>query len=528
MTTDSSAPVQVAGLSGFGTLQSVAAIGTGGAHTCAVVSGEVGCWGADFFGQLGNGTTTFSPTPVPVQVVGVGGTGTLQNAAAIAAGSGHTCALVSGGNVDCWGVNGGGQLGNGDSPTPSPTPVQVLGVAGSGTLQSVSAIDTGEFYTCALIRGGNVDCWGDNTHGQLGDGKTGAGLPTADSPIPVQVLGAGGSGTLQSVAAIASGELHSCALVSGGSVDCWGANFDGQLGDGTLVDRTTPVGVMFPALASPTASISSPPNQQTFSVGQVVLTSVSCEEAPEGPGIRSCLDSNGSSSPQGRLDTSTVGAHTYTVTATSQDGLTGTASVRYVVVGPPSAAITSPASGQTYIQGTAVGTSFVCTEAANGPGIASCSDSGGHSAPAGSLDTAALGAHTYTVKASSRDGLATSVSINYIVVAPPPPSATLTVSSTSGRTDTLAVTCQGYPGQECADELALSATVRERGKTVVGLTARKRPAPPRLRTVTLSVASAAFSVPAGQRAPVQVSLNATGRRLLLRFYKLSARISASG
>jgi alpha-tubulin suppressor-like RCC1 family protein len=496
-----STPVPVTGLA-----SGVTAIAAGGGAMCALTSaGGVFCWGYNRDGELGNGTTTNSSTPVQV-------TGLTRGVTAIAAEAQHVCALTSAGGVLCWGYNVDGELGNGTT-TNSSTPVQVTGLT-----RGVTAIATGANHTCALTSAGGVLCWGYNVDGELGDGTTTA----RSTPGPVTGLTGG-------VTAIAAGVYHTCALTSAGAVLCWGYNVDGELGDGTTTARSTPVPVAFPQLSAPSASISAPLDNEIYTLHQPVATEFSCSESLNGPGIRSCADSNGTSSPNGQLDTTTVGPHSYTVTAVSVDGLTSTAGIHYLVVGPPSASITSPTSGTTYVQGTAAGTSFVCMEAANGPGIASCSDSGGHSSPAGSLDTAALGAHTYTVTATSRDGLATSASISYIVVPPPPPSATLTVTSTSGATVTLVVACQGYAGQECADELALSATVRERDRTVISVIARKRsPGPPSDKTIRMPVASAAFSVPAGQSAPVHVSLNATGRQLLGRFYKLSARISSSG
>ena len=215
-TTNRPTPVAVRGLPG-----DVKAIAAGNNYTCALTSaGGVACWGANFYGQLGNGTTTNSATPVAVQ-----GFFPTSDVTAITAGQEQTCALTSAGTAWCWGWNAYGQLGNGTT-TNSATPVAVGGLPGG-----VKAIAAGYEHTCALTQAGAVWCWGFNRSGQLGNGTR------ADSSVPVAV-----GGLLSGVTAIAAGD-HTCALTTAGAVWCWGANTAGQLGDGTTTNRSLPVPV---------------------------------------------------------------------------------------------------------------------------------------------------------------------------------------------------------------------------------------------------------------------------------------------
>src|SRR5205823_7911076 len=112
------------------------------------------------YGQLGDGTTTDRHTPVAVS-------GLARGVTAIAAGNFHACALTSAGGVECWGSNYGGELGNGTTADRVYPPVAVSGLA-----SGVSAIAVGLYHTCAVTNKGAVKCWGDNEVGELGNGTT--------------------------------------------------------------------------------------------------------------------------------------------------------------------------------------------------------------------------------------------------------------------------------------------------------------------------------------------------------------------
>ena len=220
--TSRSTPVDVQGLT-----SGVSAIATGGDHTCAVTTGGgLKCWGNNAFGQLGDGSKIQRLTPVDVF-------GLSSGVSKVAGSFGHTCALTTIGGVRCWGYNLYGQLGD-NSNIDHVTPADVFGLT-----SGVSAIATGTFHACALTATGRVNCWGQNNFGQLGNDST------ANSPVPVTVASAPGAlaRPLGSVVAIsAQGGQHTCALIGGGGVKCWGHNNQLQLGlNNTGIDSLTPV-----------------------------------------------------------------------------------------------------------------------------------------------------------------------------------------------------------------------------------------------------------------------------------------------
>ncbi len=203
-----------------GLTSGVAAITAGNSHTCALTSvGGVKCWGANSIGQLGDGTFAQRLTAVNVS-------GLTSGVAAITAGESHTCALTSVGGVKCWGFNGNGQLGDGTVAT------RLTAVDVSGLPFGVATISAGNVHTCALASGGGVKCWGSNANRQLGDGTTTQRLTAVDV-----------NGLTSGMAAVTAGNSHTCALSSVGGVKCWGFNGGGQLGDGTTTPRLTAVDV---------------------------------------------------------------------------------------------------------------------------------------------------------------------------------------------------------------------------------------------------------------------------------------------
>jgi alpha-tubulin suppressor-like RCC1 family protein len=226
-------------------LTDVKDVAAGGRHSLALKNdGTVWAWGNNFFGQLGDGNSGIDPdsdtgdayvSDTPVQVKGEKGVGFLTNVKAIAAGGGHSLALKNGGTVRAWGKNFFGQLGNGNE-TDRKLPVTVTTPSGR-PLRDVSAIAAGANHSLALKTNGRMRAWGFNGEGQLGTGNRN------DRSVPATVRTSSGS-ALSGVEAIAGGETHSLALKSSGTVQAWGNNSNGELGDGNApTDSTTPVPV---------------------------------------------------------------------------------------------------------------------------------------------------------------------------------------------------------------------------------------------------------------------------------------------
>ena len=231
----SAEPLDVVGLE-----DGVAAISPGNFHTCVLTeAGGVKCWGDNSVGQLGDGTTTSRLEPADVL-------GLTSGVMAVEAGFDHTCALTLLGAVKCWGDNRVSELGAestetctsvfGDAHACSTTPLDVETL--DGGITALSALGS---FTCALTETGGVTCWGNNAHGQLGDG-TFANIRRTPSDVCADEQC---EAPLTGASTVAAGGSHTCALMNSGDLKCWGFGAFGQVGDGDLDinDRTTPVDV---------------------------------------------------------------------------------------------------------------------------------------------------------------------------------------------------------------------------------------------------------------------------------------------
>jgi alpha-tubulin suppressor-like RCC1 family protein len=213
-------------------------VSAGGAHACAILpTGRMRCWGANDFGQLGAGDAIArrdAADAPPLVDVAVGDSLPL----AVSAGGAHTCALLEGGAIKCWGQNGAGQLGLGDAEHRGDESGELAGrlpnvELGRGAV--AVGLATGDRHTCALLEDGRVKCWGANDLGQLGLGDTenrGDEPDELGDDLPSVSLGEGARAL-----AIGAGANHNCALLADGRVECWGVNEYGQLGVDDVVSR---------------------------------------------------------------------------------------------------------------------------------------------------------------------------------------------------------------------------------------------------------------------------------------------------
>ncbi|HET8775157.1 MAG TPA: chromosome condensation regulator RCC1 [Thermoanaerobaculia bacterium] len=196
----------------FSNAAAVTSISAGDTFVCAIKDGAVYCWGTNNGAQLGLGGIDYQPHPTPTLIPSLS-----SGVTEIAAGGAHACAIQYG-VVKCWGQNGYGQIGNGTAITAS-SPAAVLNINIGDAPRNLTA---GYFHTC-VVKGstGALFCWGSGMQGELGNGGT------ADANVPSAV-----SGLQSDVSVVSAGYAHTCAVQSGQAY-CWGKNNVGQLGIGT-------------------------------------------------------------------------------------------------------------------------------------------------------------------------------------------------------------------------------------------------------------------------------------------------------
>ncbi|MDA8680859.1 hypothetical protein N9M45_04645, partial [Euryarchaeota archaeon] len=250
--------------SSLGSGSEAVAITSGSYHVCTILdNGTVSCWGRNNHGQLGDGTTTDRNTPTQTSSLGNG-----RTAVAISAGYyHHACALLDDNTVTCWGDNTDGRLGDGTQvDRSSPTQTSSLGSGRTGI-----AITSGSDHSCVIIDNGTISCWGNNDYNQIGDGTNSDRL----TPTQTSSLGTGRTvavserdldndgilnifdtfpfsiysqpnvlgfqeGSIFTDTTLSLGYSHTCAILDNGSVTCWGKGSNGRLGNGGVLDKSSP------------------------------------------------------------------------------------------------------------------------------------------------------------------------------------------------------------------------------------------------------------------------------------------------
>ena len=240
-------------------------LGAGGDEVCAtVIDSTFKCWGANGSGQLGQGDTVNrgdAPKQMGNDLKSID-VGSKRSVAAFTVGGSHVCAQLDNQTVKCWGANGSGQLGLGDTVNRGDAPGQMgdnLPAVDLGTDRKALILAAGQAHTCAILDNYTVKCWGDNSYGQLGLGDTanrGDGPNEMGDNLPPVDLGTDSQGFPLDAFALAAGAYHTCALLfdnvtTAVTAKCWGDNSNGQLGQGStnnLGDEPGEMGDNLPAI----------------------------------------------------------------------------------------------------------------------------------------------------------------------------------------------------------------------------------------------------------------------------------------
>ena len=240
-------PTQIAALSRY--------LDAGESHTCVVLNGgELKCFGSNAAGQIGSGGTASLGDAAAemgdaLVAVNLGAGRTVRS---VSAGTVHTCALLDNGTVKCFGEGDNGRLGYGSSSDIGRTAAAMgdaLPSVDLGAGRTATLLATGAAHTCVVLDNGDVKCWGLNDDGQLGVGDTDArGDAAGEMGDALPAVSLDLASGLR-VTGIAAGDAHTCALISDGSVKCWGSGANGRLGTGDENSRGDEAGEMGSSLA---------------------------------------------------------------------------------------------------------------------------------------------------------------------------------------------------------------------------------------------------------------------------------------
>jgi FG-GAP-like repeat len=397
--------------------------------------------------------------------------------------------------------------------------VGVLLGKGDGTFKAATEYATGALPYSVLV--GDFDADGDQDLATAGGSTVSVLLSKGDGTFNARTDHATGTDS----AGMAAADFNADGRPDLATAD-YSADTVSVLLNNTDVDPPSPV-------------IFAPVNDATYAQGQTVKADYACMDE-FGSGIKSC---QGPVPDGGAIDTSSLGSHAFTVTATDNAGNTSSLTMTYAVSDQtaPSVSITTPADGASYRQGQAVSAGYACADNAGGSGVASCR---GTVADGGAIDTGALGSHGFTVATTDRAGNTTSKTVHYTVITPPPPAApqppatspvppgpsVAALASRGTRVGprgmvSVRMSCTGPDGRPCAGKLVLETDQPVPARAVQPVRKRHHDA---RRGPGLDLGARTFALAAGHTTRVRVRLNRRGRRVFstLARVRLRARLEA--
>ena len=228
---DELSPTNVTSNFSLNTGEIITKISLGLSHSSAITSeGRVFTWGRNYEGQLGDGTVMDRNTPTQINFSDLLEGETITE---VALGNVHSTAITSEGRVFTWGTNSNGQLGNG-TVVDELYPIEITSNFSLNTGETITEVDLGNNYSLAITSEGRIFAWGSNGVGQLGDGTT------TDRYTPTEITDNFSLNTEETITEFNLGESHSSAITSEGRIFTWGWNDYGRLGDGTTTNRYTP------------------------------------------------------------------------------------------------------------------------------------------------------------------------------------------------------------------------------------------------------------------------------------------------